>query len=242
MVFCIFLLNAGEGVNRMRTRTEREMLANRDRPELYGFDMLKENRDNFYDWLEHGLMGKVFPALSKKSYDEDTKDISEYTYIQVGMPLIQIQRMKDKHRRWNATFFDYLDVKEPTATFGSVFTPFNYSEDNWGGSTSRASYNCQANKTRQCVYQLNDTNFDAAKKSYKFFLTKNFTSDIAMLKKNNFLDKYTYRVEVRFVFFSLSTGSYCQTRIQISYQPDKLIETRISYYVFTSSIDFLEID
>ena len=242
MVFCIFLLNAGEGVNRMRTRTEREMLANRDRPELYGFDMLKENRDNFYDWLEHGLMGKVFPALSKKSYDEDTKDISEYTYIQVGMPLIQIQRMRDKFRRWNSTFFDYQDVKEPTGTFGSVFTAFNYSTDSWGGSTSRASYNCQANRTRQCVYQLNDTNFDAAKKSYKFFLTKNFTSDIAMLKKNNFLDKYTYHVEVRFVFFSLSTGSYCQTRIQISYQPDKLIETRISYYVFTSSIDSFDID
>jgi hypothetical protein len=122
-----------------------------------------------FDWLEHGLMGKVFPALSKKSYDENTKNISEYTYLQVGMPLIQIQRMRDKYRRRNATFFDYLDVKEPTATFGSVFTPFNYSEDNWGGSTSRASYNCQASKTQQCVFQKNKTNFNEAKKSYKFF-------------------------------------------------------------------------
>ena len=115
MVFCIFLLNAGEGVNHMRERIESEL----GEPSRL-FHTIDYDKDNFYNWLENGLLKQVIPTLEGDAY------------VQVGKPQLEIRRLRDYERRWNSSDHVYQDYQPPFSTVDAAFTTKSFSNGAWG--------------------------------------------------------------------------------------------------------------
>ena len=214
MVFCIFLLNAGEGVNQMRERIQNEL----GEPSRL-FHTIDYDKNNFYNWLENGLLKQVIPALETDAY------------VQVGKPKLEIRRMRDYTRRWNSSNKTYQDYQPPFLTVDAAFQAKNFSNTGWGGPSPTASLNCAKNSS--CLF-----NFEEEKFLYKLNIEEDFENQTKFLKDNSFLDKYTYSVDLKFVFYSFSTGSYCRTTVVVKYTPSKLAVTDITYYVFTTNLNF----
>ena len=186
MVFCIFLLNAGEGVNQMRERIENEL----GKPSGQ-FHTIDYDKNNFYNWLENGLLKQVIPTLETDAY------------VQVGKPQLEIRRLRDYDRRWNSSDHIYQDYQPPSTTVDAAFIVKNFSNSGWGGPSLQASFNCAKNNS--CLF-----NFQEDKLIFKLNIEEDFANQSKFLKENNFLDKYTYSVRTKFIFYSFSTGSYCQ--------------------------------
>ena len=107
----------------------------------------------------------------------------------------------------------------------------NFSNSGWGGPSLQASFNCAKNNS--CLF-----NFQEDKLIFKLNIEEDFANQSKFLKENNFLDKYSYSVRTKFIFYSFSTGSYCQTTVGVKYMPSKLAVTDITYYVFTTNLNF----